>query len=158
MDHGFRSRRDEIAQLRDLVETCADLEVLLGMSAEARAALRDRLDATIEDDAVRRAATRRAARLGLLDKDVAELCRARGVAAPGDLGWRAFLVHGTAIPAAAASELARVAAAASEMLAAARADEEDAGSSSYDDYSDSDTRSTSSTEVDDMEDDEEEDV
>lgn len=142
MDHPYLTKRHELEGAAKGLSLLDDLACLSGISAADHAKLVARREVEMEDPLAREAAARRAPRMGLLLEDLA-LCH-DGVPILGQAEWTRFLTDasspGFGDEAKASLDAMRLAL--QGQRAKAKVVEEDGGSTSYSDYSDSHTSSS----------------
>lgn len=142
MDHPYLTKRHELEGAAKGLSLLDDLACLSGISAADHAKLVVRREVEMEDPLAREAAARRAPRMGLLLEDLG-LCH-DGVPILGQAEWTRFLTDasspGFGDEAKASLDAMRLAL--QGQRAKAKVVEEDGGSTSYSDYSDSHTSSS----------------
>ena len=154
MDHPFVSHRSALRSCRRGLEMIEDMTMITTASSLDVKCIAERRDCDISDDRVKQCVSRHSSRLGRLVSDVSDACRDVSIVVPPaftdlERRWTSFI---TASAAESGGDLATTIRTVTkpivDALEAARAEherfEQDDGSSSASDYSDSDTETTTS--------------
>ena len=153
MEHPFVSHRHAIRSCRHGCQMLEDMAIIAAASAVDVRCIAQRRDCDIDDERVRDSVMRHSAYLGRLVAEVGTACAAVTVAVPAEFAsleprWMSFVTASTTkgdddLEAAIRAATAPLSRALNEACVEHQRFEEDAGSSSASDYSDTDTDSTS---------------
>jgi hypothetical protein len=143
MDHPYLSRRNEIDRARRGLALVGDIIAIASVSRSDHSLLLARKDSLVQSVAVREACARRSFRLGVLLEDLDQLTTNTALASKFGKEWNRFLSSGQTLSKDTLTTLEGVAITLRKVRDQASVLEQDDGSSSYDDYSDSTSDSQS---------------
>jgi hypothetical protein len=142
MLHPFITKRHELEQKKECLEICRDIKTLLEMSPGDQAKIIGRRDEEIKDEGVRKTVRRRAACLGLLPEKLNRSEDSHCMTDEESRAWSSFLMGKKTSTTTLRSRLDNLETELRQRIEHLTTFEDDSGSSSYSDYSDSRTVST----------------